>query len=155
MVVRGPVDRYLPEHLPRRGEAGQRAPGAFREGGGPGGQEAEAPPSSRRGQSHEAKPASGVKDAKQRLGGAGWEDSLRKDPGTLQPRKALGTPGSQTAESLWRGGPPVIQAPECPLWTQWKHTQEVGKRRRPPWVNESRDREHMEFGPAVEFQLLE
>ena len=43
VVVRGLVDRYLPEHLSRQGEAGQRAPGAFREGGGPGGQEAEAP----------------------------------------------------------------------------------------------------------------
>ena len=34
--------------------------------------------------------------------------------------------------------------------------EEAGKRHRPSWVNESpRDREQMEFGPAVEFQLLE
>lgn len=40
MVVRGPVDRSLLEHLPPRGEAGQRT---FREGGGLGEREAEAP----------------------------------------------------------------------------------------------------------------
>ena len=48
------------------------------------------PPSSHGGQSHEEKPASGVKDAKQRLGGAGWEDSLRKDPGTLRAPQGSG-----------------------------------------------------------------
>ena len=58
-------------------------------------------------------------------------------------------PGSQTAESPQPGRTPVVQAPECSLQTQWKHTQEVGKRHCLSWANESpRDREQMEFWPC-------
>ena len=103
MVVRGLVDRSLLEHLPWCGEAGQRA---FREGGGLGEREAEAPQ-----QPPRATPggetsirSEGRKVETWRGGSVSRGKTCSVKTQVLAaPCEALGMPGSQMARSLQPG----------------------------------------------------